>query len=177
MGTDAQMDICRKLWLEYEPRLRQISQSKLSNNPVEADEAISETFLALCEAIDKGVEIKNYRAWLYSTLNNIIIKKYREITKWKSKNTNLDSVMTNVLYEIEVEDNKLDEETIAKLAVEIEKHLKPVETNICILRYGKKYSEKEISKMIGRSYGATRQLIYRTNRKIKQFVKQEIKKL
>lgn len=69
------------LWKECEPSLRGICNRKLSSYTSEIDDVTGDTYLALCNAVSKGVEIENPKAWLYGTLNNIIKLKYAELDR------------------------------------------------------------------------------------------------
>lgn len=81
--------ICNEIWNKYKSRLQKICTIKLNNYPDEVDDVISEVFLALCEQIEKRGVPRNPKAWLYSTFNNILNSKYREIYKAKEKYVSL----------------------------------------------------------------------------------------
>ena len=78
-------DIVKALYTEYEPYIRKICLYKLKSIPDKVDDCVQETFAALLEAIDKGINIKNPKAWLTVVANNIIKDTYTDNKKDKER--------------------------------------------------------------------------------------------
>lgn len=171
------MALCEELWNEYEPSLRKICNYRLSSNTSEIDDVIGEAYLALCNAINQGETINNPKAWLYSTVNNIIKLKYTEIKKHKKTLVNLDSVEHELFYNIDFDEAKLSDEIIDQIKDEIYDELLPAEQTLLILIYSRKHKFNDIAKILHTTKGAVKQRHYRLKRKIKSMAKEKIKKL
>ncbi len=57
-----------------------------------SEDCVQETFLVAYQKLKGGEEIKNPRAFLYTTATNFIKKKYNEIQKENDSTVNLDEV-------------------------------------------------------------------------------------
>lgn len=170
------MKLSKILWEEYEPNLRRICNYKLSNYPDEIDDVIGETYLALCNAINKGLEIQNPKAWLYGTLNNQIKLKYSEIDKKKKIYIRLERVEHELFYNIDFEKDELIEETIEVLEDVIFDELIDAERTLLVLIYEKNIKLKEVAKILNTTEAAVKQKHYRLKRKIKKLAKEKLKK-
>lgn len=175
MLIDKNRELSNELWKEYEPNLRNLCNYKLSSYPNEVDDVISETYLALCSAIDKGVEIQNPKAWLYATVNNQIKLKYSEIDRKKRIYINLDSVEHKLFYNVDFDEKQLNEETIKRLKDDILEELVDSEKTLLILIYDRKIKLKEIAKILNTTEAAVKQKHYRLKRKIKKLAKELLK--
>lgn len=170
------MELSKVLWEEYEPNLRRICTYKLSSYPDEVDDVIGETYLALCNAIDKGIEIQNPKAWLYGTLNNQIKLKYSEIDRKKKIYIRLESVEHELFYNVDFEKDELSEEIIETLKDDIFDELIEAERTLLVLIYKKKIKLKDVAKILNTSEAAVKQKHYRLKRKIKKLAKEKLKK-
>ncbi len=175
MSTDVKdIDFPETLWKEYEPKLRGICDYKLSGYPSEIDDVIGETYLALCNAIAKGIIIDNPKAWLYGTLNNIIKLKYTEMDRRKRTYIRLESVEHELFYDIDFDEVELSDEIIDVIKDDIFDELLDSEKTLLIFIYEKKLKVKEISRILNISEAAIKQKHYRLKRKIKKLVKEKI---
>lgn len=170
------MELSKVLWEEYEPNLRGICDYKLSGYPDEVDDVIGETYLALCNAIDKGLEIQNPKAWLYGTLNNQIKLKYSEIARKKKIYIRFENVEHKLFYNVDFEKDELSEETIEMLKDDVFDELIDAERILLFLIYEKKIKLKEVAKILNTTEAAVKQKHYRLKRKIKKLAKEKIKK-
>lgn len=170
------MDLSKALWDEYEPNLERICSYKLSSYPDEIDDVIGETYLALCNAIDKGIEIQNPKAWLYATLNNQIKLKYSEIDRKKRMHIQLESVEHELSYSVDFNEEVLSEDKIEAIRDEIFDELIDSEKTLLVLIYEKKIKLKEIAKILNTTESAVKQKHYRLKRKIKKLAKEKLKK-
>ena len=168
-------ELCEKLWNEYEPSLRKICNYKLSSYPSEIDDVIGDTYLALCKALDNGVEINKPKAWLYGTLNNLIKLKYAEINKRKKYLVDFESVEYDLSYDIDFDDEKVSEEMLQKLKEEILEELTESENTLLVLIYDRKLKLKEVARIIDTTESAVKQKHYRLKRKIKKLAKNKMR--
>lgn len=171
------MDLCDYLWNQYEPKLRRLCEFKLSNYPVEAEEVISETYLALCNAISKGTEIDDPKSWLYKTTHNQIKLKYTEINLRKRRYVSLDSVEHELMYNIDFDDILITNEIIERLSKEILNELTEDEQLLMNLIYERNLKFKRIASIIGTTEAGVKQQHYRLKRKIKQLVDEKTKNI
>lgn len=177
MNTEEQnMGLSETLWKEYEINLRKICNYKLSGYPTEIDDVIGETYLALCNAIDKGTEIRNPKAWLYGTLNNRIKLKLTDINRKKKTNISFYRVENKLFYNINFDEKNLSEEIIEKLKDDVFDELFDSEKTLLVLIYDKKIKFKKIAEILNTTESAVKQRHYRLKRKIKQLAKEKIKK-
>lgn len=170
------MKLSESLWKECEPNLRRICNYKLSSYSSEIDDVISDTYLALCNAISKGLEIENPKAWLYGTLNNTIKLKYAELDRKKKRYVRLESVEHELFYNVDFDEKELSEETLNYIKDEIVSELSESEKTLLVLIYEKRLKLKEISIISGTTEAAIKQKHYRLKRKIKKIAKEKIKK-
>ena len=176
MNTDTKdMSLSESLWKEYEPYLRSICNYKLSSYPSEVDDVISDTYLALCNYISKGIEINNPKAWLYGTLSNIIKLKYSELDRKKKAYIRLESVEHELFYNIDFDRQELSDEILNSIKDEIVNDLLDSEKTLLIFIYEKKLKFKEIAKILNTTEAAIKQKHYRLKRKIKKLAKEKIK--
>ncbi len=177
MSTDTKdMELAETLWKEYEPNLRKICSYKLSGYPSEIDDVIGDTYLALCNAVDKGVEIENPKAWLYGILNNMIKMKYTEINRKKKYCIRLENVENSLFYDIDFDAYELSDEILEDVKDNIFDELLESDKTLLTLIYDKKLKFKEISKILDISEVAVKQRHYRLKRKIKKIAKIELNK-
>lgn len=93
------------VYREYEPYIKKLCNIKLKSIPDEVDDCVQETFAAFAETLNKGIEIKNPKAWLTRVANNIIKDVYSENSKNRKRNTALDEnlISDDLSYCIDVE--------------------------------------------------------------------------
>lgn len=169
------MALYEALWKECEPNLRGICNRKLSSYPSEIDDVIGDTYLALCNAVSKGTELDNPKAWLYGTLNNIIKLKYAELDRKKKTYIRLERVENELFYDVDFDSRELSDETLNGIKDEIVDELLDSERTLLILVYEKKLKFKEISVILNTTEPAIKQKHYRLKRKIKMLAKEKIK--
>jgi RNA polymerase sigma factor (sigma-70 family) len=148
---------------------------KLASAPSDIDDVIDETYLALCNALNSCTAINNPKAWLYSTANNIINKKYAEINKQKSKCVSINCVESELFYENDFDNVLLSDDAIEKIKNDIFDELQETEKILYNLIYTKKLKGKEIAKILNISPSAVKQRNYRLKRKIKLIAKEKLK--
>lgn len=177
MNTETNdMALFEALWEECEPNLRGICNYKLSSYPSEIDDVIGDTYLALCNAVSKGIEINNPKAWLYGTLNNTIKLKYAELNRKKKTLIRLERVEHELFYDVDFDRRELSDEILDNIKDEIVEDLLESERTLLILVYEKKLKCKEIAEILDTTEAAIKQKHYRLKRKIKMLAKEKIKK-
>lgn len=169
------MEECEALWNEYEPSLRKICERRLSGYRSEIDDVIGDTFLALCNAINKGVYIQNYGAWLRGVLNNFTKKRYTELSNRKKKFVHIDSIARELYYIVDFDEENLSDNEIEEIKDEIYNQLNTTEKTLLILIYSKKMKLAEIAEKMNTSEAAVRQRHYRLKIKIRHLVMERMK--
>lgn len=169
------MDLCDNLWKQYEPKLRRLCGYKLSSYPLEVEEVISETYLALCNAISKGTEFDDPKAWLYQTANNQIKLKYTEINTRKRRFVSLEQVEAGLMYNIDFDDIQITDSIIEELNSEILAELSENEKLLLELIYEKNLKFKQIATIIGTTEAGVKQQHYRLKRKVKKLANEKTK--
>lgn len=179
MSTDItnNMELCEKLWNECEPTIRKLCNYKLSSYQSEVDDVVGEVYLALCDAVKNGCEIKNPKAWLFSTASNCIKIKYTELNSRKKKHIQLDSVEHQLFYDIDFENLIINDDVLELVKESIYNELLPSEKTLLILIYTKKLKLKEIANILNTTEPAIKQSHYRLKRKVKQLIKEKLKEI
>lgn len=173
--------LCEELWIEYEPRIRQLCRKKLDSYLTEADEVVSDAYLILCKALADGKDIKHPVAWLYGTVNNLIKEKYTEINKRKENQTSLFSYDNKLMYDIPYEFDYL-EAIVSDYRVEksrliiISNSLSEDEAHLLEYIYDDHMSYKKIAEIYDTTEFAIKQRAYRLRKKIYASVKIEAEK-
>ncbi len=117
-------------------------------------DCVQDAYVALYENLLHGIEIVNYRAWLYQvTMNykNKLIKdklKRNEYDFVNNEDKDL-ALENNLYYNPDYVDNMVKDETIEKRAIKIISSLNEEEKALYIDRYWKQKSFVEIGKEIG----------------------------
>ena len=166
-------DICKELWEKNEPRIRKLCNVKMSDHPDEIEEIITDTYIALCEAVKKGKVFTNPSAWLYGTANNLIKKKFKEIKIYKQRHKTLSNGNYELAYNIDYLDAMISDENIDKMKEEIESELSDSEKTLLEFIYTDKLTNKEIARILNTSESAIKQKRYRLVKKIKIMAKEK----
>lgn len=170
------MELCEVLWKEYEPYLRKICNFRLSDYPDEAEDVIGEAYLALCDVLNSGQELKNPKAWLYGTVNNYIKIKYIEIDRNKHC-VNLDNVNYKLCYDVDFDSARIDEDALDKIKDDILESLDEEDRAILSLYYEEHHHFKEIARILNSTESAVKQRHYRMKRKVKELIKEKLENL
>lgn len=138
----------------YRKKLIQHCQLHFQLSYEDACDCVQDTYIALYENLLRGIEINNYRAWLYQVTMNYNNKIIRDKLKRNEYdffyNEDKDSAIENNLYYTpDYVDNMITDETIEKRALKIVSSLDKDEQNLYIARYWKQQSFVEISKSLG----------------------------
>jgi len=158
------------LWNKTEPKMKKIAYIKMQGCPDEADDVISETYLAFCEHIEKKGMPEKPEAWLYSVLNKRIQNKFRELYKISRREILFEE--TEALpYEVDFDEELLKSLPIDKLKKKLLSELTEDELTLYEYIYIKKYKYKKIAKKLHATNAAVKQRHYRLCNKIKKLAK------
>ncbi len=170
-NTDIE-DAFNKAYDDYADALFRHCVFRLSNRE-RALELVQDTFMKTWDTASKGTEIRNWRALLYRTLNNLIIDEYR-----KKKQVSLDKILsqdnvsegnfadlkTGSLSEIS---NELDAVTDTETVHAALKELRDNYKQVLILRYIDGLRIKEIATVLNESQNVISVRINRALKKVK----------
>ncbi len=142
-----------------------------------AEDCVQDAFVALYENLKKGIEIHNYKSWLYSvTLNykNKVIKdkitrNEYEFTYNEEKDTTINNAIS---YNPDYVDSMVSDETIEERAIHIISKLKPDEKKLFKLYYWEHKKLKEIAEVLGITYDTVRKRHEKLKKKIIKMIKE-----
>ena len=138
----------------YREKLIQHCQLHFKLSYEDACDCVQDTYIALYENLLRGIEISNYRAWLYQVTMNYNNKIIRDKLKRNEydflNNEDKDAALENNLYyNPDYVENMVKDETIEKRALKIVSSLNKDERDLYVARYWKQQSFVEISKSLG----------------------------
>ncbi len=131
-------------------------------------ETFSRTWVVFKENQD---EIKNVRAFLYKTANNLVIDHYRQKARVNIVSTNNPSVPTIIDSSQDLEKHVLLNSDMDKVKQAL-LHLKEDYQNIIIWHYLNDLSISEVSEILNKSKQATRVLLHRALKALKNRIEQ-----
>jgi RNA polymerase sigma-70 factor (ECF subfamily) len=138
------------------------------NSKEVAQDLTSETFLKTWQFFQEN-EIENFSAFLYQTARNLVIDHYRQ------KNKNHTASLENYSSFPDPKQN-LEEKIFKDLEMErVQKaisQLKPDYQDLIVWRYLEGFSLKEISQFLAKSEGATRVLLHRALKSLREKIKE-----
>ena len=140
---------------------------------------VQDTFLKVWDYVQGGGEVREYKAFLYRILNNLIIDEYR-----KKKSSSLDEILENDTGAMEARlsdgsvretEEEFDE---ARMLVQIRAHIPELPDtyrDVITMRYIDGLTPKEISTMIGISENVVSVRIHRGTHKLKALCKSDLR--
>lgn len=160
----------------YREKLIKHSQLHYQLNYEDACDCVQNAYIALYENLLRGIEISNYRAWLYQVTINYKNKTIREKLKRNEydflSNEDKDSAIeNNLIYNPDYVENMTTDETIERRAIKIISSLSNDEKNLYIAHYWKHQSFVEISKSLGLDSSTVRKRHAKLKKKIKKMIK------
>ncbi len=143
-------------------------------------ELVQDTFMKTWDYIQKSGVIKNMRAFLYTTLNRLIIDEYR-----KKKSSSLDEILESetvsqtVIEKLSMDsreetENKLDTKASVRYLHRSLKKLSEKDANLVMLRYIDRLSAREVAKVLGMKAAAVNVAGHRALRKLKVIMRKKI---
>ncbi|HVU75883.1 MAG TPA: RNA polymerase sigma factor [Candidatus Paceibacterota bacterium] len=164
----------REAFEKHSDELFRHASLRLSNRE-RALEITQETFLKAWEFLGRGEVIREYRPFLFRTLNNLVIDEYR-----KKKSTSLDAMMEDQETATLVEGHLLRDETDifeeaatqydAKRVLEVVEDLPENYRTVIVLRYVDGFSPSEIAEHIGETENAVSVRLHRGMRKLRDLL-------
>ena len=142
-----------------------------------AEDCVQDAFVALYENLKKGIEIHNYKSWLYSvTLNykNKAIKDKIKRNEYEfTDNEEKDTAINNAIsYNPDYVDSMVSDDTIEERAIHIISKLKPDEKKLFKLYYWEHKKLKEIAELLGITYDTVRKRHEKLKKKIIKMIKE-----
>lgn len=143
-----------------------------------AEDCVQEAYVALLESLNNGVEIKNYKSWLYAVVLNYKNKVMKDKIKRNefifTDNEEKDEVIENLKpYNPDYIDKMTTDKMIEEQALHIISQLNPDEKELYILYYWKHKKLKDIAIELNVKYVTIRKrhekLKKKLNFKIKNF--------
>lgn len=143
----------------------------------DAEDCVQEAYLALYENLQHGVEIKNYKAWLYKVVlnykNKVIKDKIIRNEYNFSDNEEKDQIINNTLsYEPDYIEDLITDETIEERMMKILSSLNKKEQYLYFAHYHDKKNLKVIAQEMGISHTAARQRHLELKKKIIKMIKE-----
>jgi RNA polymerase sigma factor (sigma-70 family) len=141
-----------------------------------AEDCVQDAYVALFETLSKGVDIKNYKAWLYTVTLNYKNKTVKKIIKQNeatfSTNEEKDYVMENSsIYTSNPEEETITDESIERAALQIISSLNSEEKELYIMYYLKRKKLKEIAAQLNLPYPTVRKRHEKLKKKIKEKIR------
>ena len=148
------------------------------SNRERALEIVQDTFMKVWDKVSKGEEIKNYRAYLFRVLNNLIIDEYR-----KKKSVSLDALLekegvTEGSFEdlreggleemVDALETSLESEKLQKVLTQLPDNYRQVIT----LRYIDELTPKEIASVLKETENVVSVRIHRGIKKLQSIMEQ-----
>lgn len=141
-----------------------------------AEDCVQDAYVALIENLKNGIEISNYKAWLYKVVlnykNKAIKDKLRRNEFDFTSNEEKDAVLNNTItYEPDYLEEIVTDKMIEDRAIRIISSLAPDEKKLYIAYYLNGKGLKEIADDFGVSHPTMRKRHTALKRKIKQKIK------
>lgn len=163
-------EICIRLWIENEPRIRKLCELKLNSMPDEIDDVISELFLSFFKKMSEDGIPEKPKGWLYGTLNNIINMKYREIYRLREREKRLSDEEFELSFEVDVIGEKIDEIYDNEIRDKLKELLTEDEYQIIHSVHFDGMKMTEYAKLHNSTESAIRQKHYRICRKLRKML-------
>ncbi len=156
-----------KIYDSYVESIYRFISIKVSSQEI-AEDLTSEVFLKTWKSFQQEAQIKNPRAYLYTTARHLVIDFYRT-------NKEVRTISIEDIKEIEDIAPPIEEQERQNASLEIvQQRLKALREdyqNVIVWRYMDGLSTGEIAKMLGKSKGATRVLLHRALEQLKEGIK------
>lgn len=135
-----------------------------TSNPETAKDLTQETFIKTWDYIRQGKSIKNYKAFVFKTMNNLIIDFYR-----RHRSLSLETLAEEG-FEFEGKESLLDGIEARAILDQIKK-LESEDKEIIMLRYVEELSPREIAEILSVSENLVSVRIHRAIKKARELFK------
>lgn len=155
-----------KAYEEFGDALFRHSFFRVSNREVALD-MVQDTFMKTWNHIAKGAEVENFKAFLYTTMNHLIIDYYR-----KSKSGSLDALLDDGF---DPEDVSVDTVGSAEMSLVMKSldTLSDSDRNLVVKRYIDGLGVGEIAESLGESENVISVRLHRAMEKLKTHYRHE----
>jgi RNA polymerase sigma-70 factor (ECF subfamily) len=141
-----------------------------------AEDCVQDAYIGLLENLKKGIEIYNYKAWLYKVVLNRKNKALKDKIKRKehifTSNEEKDDILNNtIIYEPDYIENMITDQMIEEEALRIISTLKSEEKFLYIAHYWERKKLKDIAKELKVNYSTIR----KRHEKLKEKLLKKIK--
>lgn len=165
--------LCEK----YRDELTQYCRSFFGCEHAYAQDCVQNVYVALYESLRKGINIGDYKAWLYTVTRNYANKTLKDRIKRNEyifeSEQHKDDVINNALfYNPDYLNLMVTDDVIDERAEKIIADLTDDERRLFELHYSENISLKQIAEMLGISYTAVRKRHQTLRRKIEKAVKE-----
>ncbi|WP_158212292.1 RNA polymerase sigma factor [Natranaerobius trueperi] len=145
------------------------------NNKAIAEDLVSNIFLKALRNLTSLKNSRDFQGWLFSIARNALIDHYRKAGRKKEEASEAVSDDKTILYETP-EDQLLIKEHNNQIYQALDT-LSPEQSEVVILRFMHELKLKEIAKVIDKSEGAVKGLLYRALKKLSiHFQDREVQK-
>ena len=174
-------DIIELYWQRSEEAITQTKQkygpycTKIAYNILasfeDAEECVADTYLRLWEAIPPA-RPANLKAFLGRITHNLAINRYRANSR--RIRSNLNEVLTELqITELEDPAEEIQRRALAAAVSEFLLSLKPDNRRVFVLRYWNYDAISVISKKVGLKEATVNSMLYRTRKKLKNYLERE----
>ncbi len=174
MSVEEIMNYCE----QYRKQLIQYCSQYFDYEYEYAEDCVQDAYVALLENLNNGIEIKNYKSWLYAVVLNYKNKTIKDKIKRNefdfADNEEKDEAIKNSKsYNPDYTDQMTTDKMIEEQALHIISQLNPDEKELYISYYWKHKKLKDIATELNVTYDTIRKrhekLKKKLNEKIKQF--------
>ncbi len=141
-----------------------------------AEDCVQEAYVSLYESLKKGIEIKNYKSWLYAVSlyqKNKVIKnknKFKEVDFQNNEEKDF-TINNSLYYNPDYTDDMIEDEQINNVVVQILSELTTEEKKLYLLYYQKGMKLKDISKKLDVKYATIRKRHEKLKKKLNKLIK------
>lgn len=181
-NKERQDELCERLWYNYNDYIRKLCKIKLGKRTHDIEDVVLETYVSLCVAVRENRDIRDERAWLFKTADNLLKVKMKEIYEKRHIEVSIQSAddeypVYDLPYSMDFIENLIKEKSIYQKVSDIFDMLNDMERDVFIKFHLEGFSYAEIAEMYGSTEQAIKQINYRTKRKITRFVKDKAAEL
>lgn len=169
-----------QIWNDCKDSLLKHCKLKMQCCYDEIDDVIADAFFYLWKAIYNDVEIKNYKNWLFSVTEHLIVEKYCDANSTAEKNVQYIDVENEIVCFVNDEyfiDSLISDIEIEDVRSKIISELKKEEQELYTYVYERKLKTKEIAIIKNSTESAIKQKRYRLNKKLKLIAKKHLEDL
>lgn len=158
-----------ELWHDYEPYVRKLCTYKLSSMPYNIDDCVQDVFIALLDAMNKGIIIEHPKTWLSTVASNKIKDCYNRANREASNTVSMSDELIQSIADEKTAifvDETLSDEQVLRNKQKVLNQLSDEEQALLSERYDLKYDIKRIAKLHGVTQSNVYQRLCRLRKKV-----------